>query len=47
MRFKSYEMPTGTDELYAVDVEGTCFYDTTTGKAVEIELQNDVADYAV
>ncbi len=47
MRFKSYEMPTGTDELYAVDLEGTCFYDTTTGKAVEIELQNDVADYAV
>lgn len=47
MRFTSYEMPTGTDELYAVELEWTCFYDTATGKAVEIELQNDVADYAV
>lgn len=46
MRFTSYEMPTLTDELYAVDVEGTCFYDTTTWKAIEIELQNDIPDYA-
>jgi hypothetical protein len=26
LRFKTYEMPTGTDELYAIDVEATAFY---------------------
>lgn len=46
VRYTSYEMPTGTDDLYAVDLEGTCFYDSTDARAVLFELQNDVADYA-
>lgn len=45
IRFTSYEMPTGTDDIYAVELEWTCFYDTTEGKAIEIELQNDITDY--
>jgi len=47
MRFKTYDMPTGSDELYAVDLEGTCYYDPTAAKAIEIELNNDITDYAV
>jgi len=46
LRFTTYEMPTGTDDLYAIDVEATCYYDNTAGKAVEVEVINDIADYA-
>lgn len=27
LRFISYEMPTGQDDLYALDMEASCFYD--------------------
>lgn len=37
---KSYEMATGTDELYAINVEATAFYDEGAGKALEIEVVN-------
>lgn len=46
LRFTSYDMPTGTDDLYIVEVEASLFYDSTDGKAIEITLENDVADYA-
>lgn len=44
----TYEMPTGTDDLYAVNVEGEFFYDETTGNAVEIIIDNEepAATYA-
>ncbi|MEE9117842.1 MAG: phage tail tube protein [Calditrichia bacterium] len=41
LRFTTYEMPTGTDELYAVEVEATCFYDSGDGQAVRIVAYND------
>lgn len=40
VRFKSYEMPTGTDDLYAASVEAECYYDTTDGKAILIAVTN-------
>ena len=41
LRFTTYEMPTGTDELYIVNMEATCFYDSTDGRAVRILATND------
>lgn len=40
VRFTSYDMPTGTDELYAIECEATCFYDATDGRAVRVTVQN-------
>lgn len=37
---KSYEMPTGTDELYAVSVEVSAFYSEADGKAIQMEITN-------
>lgn len=37
---KTYEMPTGTDELYAISVEATAFYDEVAWKALEVEVVN-------
>lgn len=36
----SYEMPTGTDELYAESIEAEVFYDKTAGYACRIEVTN-------
>ena len=38
--FETYEMPTGTDDLYAASVTAKCFYNETDGKALEIVFQN-------
>ena len=38
--YKSYEMPTGTDELYAASVEASAFYSEADGKAITIEVTN-------
>jgi len=46
VRFTSYEMPTGTDELYAITVEGECYYDASDGAAVSMELINGLAGSA-
>lgn len=40
VRFTTYEMPTGTDELYAITAEVTCFYDASDAAAVSIEFVN-------
>ena len=40
VRMTSYEMPTGTDDLYAASVEAEAFYDVSDGKAVQIEVTN-------
>lgn len=40
LRFTTYDMPTWTDELYAVSVEATAFYDDTDAQAVRILFQN-------
>lgn len=40
LRFTVYDMPTGTDELYAVTVESELFYDDTDAQAVRILAQN-------
>jgi hypothetical protein len=40
LRYTSYEMPTENDGLYAVQVEGTCFYDATDGRAVRFIVDN-------
>jgi len=40
LRYTTYEMPTGTDELYAVTVEATCFYDGTDAKALRVKVKN-------
>lgn len=44
----TYEMPTWTDDLYAVNVEGEFFYDETEWNAVEIIIDNEepAATYA-
>lgn len=43
VRFTTYEMPTGTDDLYAVKVEGEVFYDSSDGRAMRITVQNSQA----
>jgi len=43
VRFTSYEMPTGTDELYAASVEAECYYDTSDGQAIQIKVTNSKA----
>lgn len=40
LRYTMAEMPTGTDDLYAVSVEGSCFYDTTDGRAIQMKIKN-------
>jgi hypothetical protein len=40
----SYEMPTGTDELYAESIEAEIFYDKVAGYAVQIEVTNSKAN---
>lgn len=40
IRFTSYEMPTGTDELYAISCECACFYDSSDARAVRITVLN-------
>lgn len=45
LRYTTFSMNTGTDELYALEVEATVFYNSTDGKAFEIIIDNDVADY--
>lgn len=41
VRFTSYNMPTGTDELYAAEIEAQCFYDSTDGRAIQLEVTNE------
>lgn len=36
----SYEMPTGTDDLYAESIEAEIFYDRVAGYALQIEVTN-------
>lgn len=43
VRFTTHDMPTGTDELYAISVEAECYYDATDGAAVSIEVINGQA----
>lgn len=43
IRFTSYEMPTGTDELYVLAIEATAFYDNTDGRALRIKVKNQNA----
>lgn len=40
VRFTSFEMPTGTDDLYAASIEAECYYDTTDGQALKIQVTN-------
>lgn len=40
LRFTAYDMPTWTDELYAVTVEASAFYDDSDAQAVRILFQN-------
>jgi hypothetical protein len=40
VRFTKYELPTGTDELYAISAEATMFYDNTDGKAMRFRVKN-------
>ncbi len=40
VRFTKHEMPTGTDELYAVTAEAECYYDSSDGQAIKIEVTN-------
>lgn len=43
-RFTSYEMPTGTDDLYAASIEAECYYDSTDGQAIKIQVTNAKAN---
>jgi hypothetical protein len=40
----SYEMPTGTDDLYAESIEAEVFYDKTAGYAIQFEVTNSKAN---
>lgn len=40
IRFTSYDMPTGTDELYAISAEAECFYDSSDWRAIRIIVIN-------
>lgn len=46
VRFDTYEMPTGTDDLYAVKVEAECYYDATDGRALRVLVDNEKAGTA-
>lgn len=45
LRYKTYALPTGTDELYVAEIEGDCYYDATDTRAVQIDLTTEVADF--
>lgn len=47
LRFTGYKMDTGADDVYVAEMEAELFYDNTDGKAVQIELWNELADYQV
>ncbi len=47
LRFTGYKMDTGADDVYVAEMEASLFYDATDAKALQIELTNDVTDYAV
>jgi len=40
VRFTSYDMPTGTDDLYAINAELELFHDSTDGRALRVEFTN-------
>lgn len=40
LRFTMHEMPTGTDELYAYNIEAEAFYDTSDARAIQIVVKN-------
>lgn len=40
LRYTMAEMPTGTDDLYAVSIEGSCFYDAADGRAIRMLIKN-------
>ena len=40
VRFTSYNLPTGTDELYAIEAEASMFYDISAGKALRMKIKN-------
>lgn len=40
VRYTQYEIPTGTDDLYAASVEAEAYYDTTDGFAVRATFTN-------
>jgi hypothetical protein len=44
-RFTGYKMDTGADDVYVAEMEAEIFYDSTDGKAIEIALWNELADY--
>lgn len=46
VRADTYEMPTGTDDLYAVKVEAECYYDSTDGRAIRMVVDNGFANAA-
>ena len=47
LRFTTHNIENGTDELLISEIEAPIFYNCTDGKAVEIKVTNDVADYEV
>jgi hypothetical protein len=44
-RFTGYKMDTGADDVFVAEMEAEIFYDSTDGKALEIALWNEMADY--
>lgn len=44
-RFTGYKMDTGADDVYVAEMEAQLFYDSTDGKALQIELWNEKVDY--
>lgn len=43
LRYTQDEMPTGNDDLYIENIEAECFYDSTDGKAIQVEVINGKA----
>lgn len=43
IRYTTYEMPTGTDELYAINVEASAFFDSSDGRALRVKVVNGSA----
>jgi len=43
LRLTSYNLPTGTDDLYVVEFTAIPFYDTGDGRAVRIKVENENA----
>lgn len=45
LKITSWELPTGTDEVYAERIQATAFYNGSDGQALNVEIASTTSDY--